>query len=104
MALQVTGEYATPIGTTVTSVYWRWVGLGIDVSRATANVTLYGYVDAAAFAAGKTPIDQKQVSLSGAEFLAVANSIDGAEPVGLSQAIYSHVIANVDGFADATEV
>lgn len=72
MALLVTGDYVTPQGFTVPSVYWRWMGLAIDVSNMSATVTLYGYVDTAAFAAKKENIAQKQINLSGMDFGAMA--------------------------------
>jgi hypothetical protein len=104
MALQVTGDYETPIGTTLPTTYWRWVGLGIDVSRLTATATVYGYVDAAAFAAGKTNVGQKQYSITGDDFMSLAAQIDGPEPVPVSQAIYNYVKTHDEFFTDATEV
>jgi hypothetical protein len=114
MALQVTGDFQTPIGTTVPTTYWRWVGLAIDVSRATATVTLYAYVDASAFASGKTPIGQRQYTVQdipatedspgSTAFSNLAANLDGPTPTGLSAAIYSYVVANDSYFAGATEV
>jgi hypothetical protein len=104
MALQVTQNFETPIGTTVPSTYWRWVGLGVDVSRLTATVTLYGYVDAQAFGTGKANIGQRQYTVSGGDFVTFASQIDGPDPTALSTAIYAHARAVDEFFADAQDV
>lgn len=101
MALQVT-DSETPFGT-ISSTYWRWVGLGVDVTRLEATVTLYAYINADAFATGKTNISQKQFTVSGTDFLTFANQIDGDSPVGLSTAIYGYVKSSDPYFADATD-
>lgn len=104
MALLVTGDYVTPQGFTVSSVYWRWVGLAIDVSNMSATVTLYGYVDAAAFAAKKENIAQKQISLTGMDFGAMAVQLETPGNDGLSSIIYTKLKADYPEFASATDV
>lgn len=104
MALQVSGNYSTPFGTTLSTTYWRWVGLGIDVSQATATLQLYGYVDEAAFNDGKSPIGQRQYQVMSADFATFATQVDGPSPAGLSATIYQWIKDHDDMFTDATEV
>lgn len=104
MALLVDAEYETPAGVVVPSTYWRWVGLGIDVTRGAATLTLYAYVSAGAFAAGKEPVGRRAYPITGGDFLAIASRIDGANPEALSVVAYDYVRAHDPYFADATEV
>jgi hypothetical protein len=104
VALQVAGEYETPAGVTVPSTYWRWVGLGIDVAHGHATLTLYAYVSAEAFAAGKQPIGQREYRITGEEFALLAGRIDGPTPEPLSVVAYDYVRAVDPYFAGATEV
>lgn len=103
MALQLVSEYVTPHGLTVPSTYWRWVGLGVDVTAQSALVTLYAYVNAEAFAAGKQPIGQQQVQLTGQEFMVAAGQLEAPDNGGLSAVIYAYV-KQLPEFAGATEV
>jgi hypothetical protein len=67
MALHLDGNYETPIGTTLPSTYWRWVGLGVDVTTNNAMVTLYAYVSETAFTQGKQNVGQRQYTISGVQ-------------------------------------
>lgn len=91
MALTVAGTVDTPYGTTVSGVYWRWVGLAIDTTTAQATIMLFGYVNEAAFTARKQPITQKQYTISTSDFLALATEIETPGNPGLSNVIYTHV-------------
>ncbi|QEG27096.1 hypothetical protein GobsT_18490 [Gemmata obscuriglobus] len=104
MALQLTGQYETNYGTTVDSTYWRWIGLGIDVSRNQGTVTLYAYVSKEAYETGKQPIGDRQYQVTGPGFAALANQMDGPQPLGISNPIYSYIKANDVYFAAAVEV
>lgn len=102
MALSITGDYVTPHGFTVPSTYWRWVGLGIDVAQQQALVTLYAYVSAEASSTGKQPIGQRQVQLTGQEFMVAAGLLEAPSNGGLSSVIYTYVKA-LPEFAGAVD-
>ena len=102
MALLVTQEYTTPAGYTVPSTYWRWVGLGIDVTTFTATVTLHAYLSEQAYADKRRPIGTKQVTLTGSDFGHMATQIETPGNDGLNQVIYAHV-RTLDGFAGAKD-
>ena len=104
MALQVTGDFETPYGSIIPSTYWRWVGLGIDVTRGAGTLTLYAYVSEAAFAAGKQAVGQRQYEVSGPSFQTVAGQLDGEAPSPISQVVYDFVRANDPYFAGAVDV
>jgi hypothetical protein len=106
MALLIEAPFETPQGIELTSSYWRWVGLGVDVPATTLNGVLYAYASPAAFAAGKQPVGQKQYTVRGADFL----NLVAEYPVGaslsevLSNAVYAYVKANDPFFATAQDV
>lgn len=106
MALAVTGNFDTPFGTTVPSTYWRWVGLGIDVTTSACTAVLYAYVDEAAFSSGKANIGQKTYQLTGTDFatfvLGTPNGANLSDVV--SNAIYAYVQAQDPFFAGAASV
>lgn len=103
MALLVNQNYETPIGTTVTSTYWRWVALAVDLSSQVVTLTLNGYVDADAFSQGKLPVSTREYRAIGVDFYTVGSALEGGE-VGLSNAIYEYVKQNDQLFENATEV
>lgn len=84
MALLLNSTYETPQGVSLPSTYWRWVGLGCDVSTQTATVTLYAYVDEAAFLSGKQPVGQRQFTVTGQQF----GELTAPVSESLSAAIY----------------
>ena len=92
-----------PLRETVPSTYWRWVGLGIDVTTFTATVTLHAYLSEQAFADKRQPVGTRQVTLTGQEFGAMAAQIETPGNTGLSQVIYAHA-KTLDGFTAATDV
>jgi len=104
MALLVTEDFETPFGSTLPSTYWRWVGLGIDVTRGACNLTLYAYLSPEAFAAGKQAVGQRQYEVNGKAFQSMAGMIDGPHPLPISGVIYDFVKANDPFFANASDV
>lgn len=106
MALLIDAPFETPQGIELTSSYWRWVGLGVDVPAGQLLGTLYAYASPQAFAAGKQPVGQKQYTVGGADFAGLVL----AAPVGatlsdvLSNAIYQYVKATDPFFATARDV
>jgi hypothetical protein len=104
MALLVNENYDTEIGTTISSSYWRWVAIGVDILSQQIILTLRGYVSESAFNSGKQSIGQKVYRATEANYFTAATAMDGPDPVGLSEAIYDYVIANDEFFSDATYI
>lgn len=104
MALQLLGNYETSSGYTIPSTYWRWVGLGIDVSAAKCTGVLYAYVSPEAFAAGKQPVGQRSYEIASEEFMALATQLETPGNPGLSSVIYSYIKGKDEFFASATDV
>lgn len=105
MALLVTADYTTYIGTVVPSTYWRWTQLNINVVTMTANVILQGYVSEAAFNAGASHINQRAFTITGNELATlVLAAPDGPTLTdAISNAIYDYAIANDLYFATAVD-
>lgn len=99
MALSLNTEYVTPSGYTLPSTYWRWVGMGVDVTTQTATVTLYAYVDEAAFLSGKAPVGQRQFTVSGQQFAELTAPVSEL----LSDSIYAYAMTDPQ-FEGAVEV
>jgi|SRR5579883_1848142 len=106
MALLLNQSYDTPAGFTVNSTYWRWVGLGIDVTTNQATALLYAYVSEDAYTGGKQNIGQRQYTVSGAQFNALVLGTPNGSTLSdaISNAIYAYVLANDSYFAGATQV
>lgn len=106
MALLIDAAFETPQGIELTSSYWRWVGLGVDVPAGQLAGTLYAYASPNAFATGKQPVGQKQYTVQGADFLNLVSStpVGGSLSEVLSNAVYAYVKANDPFFATAQDV
>jgi|SRR5579883_2593999 len=106
MALTLPDNYTTPAGLTLANTYWRWVGLGIDVTTSNLNVTLYAYVSQDTFTAGKAPIGQRSYTVTGTDFAALVMAAPTGSTLSdaVSNPIYSYVTANDPLFANATGV
>lgn len=102
MALAMAGNFETAQGITVSGIYWRWAGLGIDVPANQATLVLLAYVNKAAYEAKKSPIFEKKVNVAGMDFLQLATVLETGHD-GISAVIYNHLLQTAD-FAGATEV
>lgn len=92
MALQVDVNFTTPVGIDVTSLYWRWVDLKVNVPDSIATITLRAYVSETAFLQGKQAVSQKIYNVSGPAFTTmVLQSVTGSTLSDvISNAIYDY--------------
>lgn len=106
MALLLNTQFETPQGITLDSTYWRWVNLGLDVAGMRAQVVLYSYASAEAFATGKQPISQRNYTVEPEAFVPMVQTA----PVGttmsdvLSNVVYDYIKATDPFFAEAEYV
>lgn len=106
MALQINAEFETPQGIVVSSTYWRWVGLGVDVPASTLRCVLYAYASAQAFAAGKQSIGKREYTLQAQQFGEIVLAPPDGQTLSdvLSNAVYAYVKAHDPYFAAAQDV
>jgi hypothetical protein len=79
-------------GNTYQTSYWSLQFFAFDKGARTARLLLYGYKDAAARAAGKQPIGQKEYVVSGTDFDNLFAAQKQANPKPLLRALYEDVI------------
>lgn len=120
--LKTNAPIDTGHGSPLSGLVWRFTRLVIDVRGLKAVVTVEAFPDAAAATrAHETadrvpgrptpggsfavkPLTSVTHSVSGGDFVALATALDGADPVGLSTAVYGWLKANVPEFAAAEDV
>jgi hypothetical protein len=106
MALQVNTNFTTPVGIDVTSLYWRWVDLKVNVVESYVTIILRAYVSETAFLTGKQPVSQKNYTVNGAAFAAmVSQPVTGSTLSDvISNAIYNYVSSVDSEFTSAVAV